>query len=72
MLGFLKPQHDLRRESPMNNMINGILRAVVPAVLAYAAGKGYITQGAAAEIGAAIITIAAGIWSVTSNTSEKK
>ena len=56
----------------MNNTINGILRAVVPAILAYAAGKGYITQGAAAEIGAAIITIAAGIWSVTSNTSEKK
>ena len=56
----------------MNNTINGILRAVVPAVLAYVAGKGYITQSAAAEIGAAIITIAAGIWSVTSNTGEKK
>lgn len=56
----------------MNNTINGILRAIVPAVMAYAAGKGWITQGAAAEIGAAIITIAAGIWSVTSKSSDTK
>ena len=49
------------------NQINGILRAVLPAALAYAVGKGYLTDGAAADVSAAVIAVAAAIWSVVTN-----
>src|ERR1051326_135142 len=49
------------------NVINGILRAVVPAVLAYAVGKGWVTQSQAGDITAAVITLAAAGWSVKTN-----
>lgn len=56
----------------MNNTINGILRAVIPAIVAYAVGKGWISQSVGAEVGAALITVAASVWSVTSKTGETK
>jgi hypothetical protein len=49
------------------NSINGILRAVVPALLAYVVGKGYISAGAAADITAAVVAVASAVWSVISN-----
>lgn len=45
-------------------IVNGIARAIVPAITAYAVGKGWITESAAAEIGAALVTLAAAVWSV--------
>lgn len=54
------------------NIINGVLRAVVPAALAYAVGKGWITQSQVGDITAAILTLAAAGWSVASNTGAKK
>lgn len=48
------------------NLFNGILRAVVPAVTAYAAGKGWMTEGQAAELIAAAVALGSAIWSVTS------
>ena len=51
----------------MNNTINGVLRAVVPAVLAYAVARGWVTQGSVGDITAAVVTIAAAIWSVFTN-----
>lgn len=49
------------------NQLNGIIRAVIPAVLAYAAGKGWITQDAIGDITAACVAVAAAVWSVVTN-----
>lgn len=49
------------------NSINGILRAVVPAVLAYAVGKGWIGASAVADITSAVVAVAAALWSIFSN-----
>lgn len=49
------------------NTINGVLRAVVPALLAFAVGKGWISSGAVGDITAAAVAIAAAVWSVVSN-----
>ena len=49
------------------NQLNGILRAVIPAALAYAAGRGWLTQGQIADVTAAIITLVSAAWSVRTN-----
>lgn len=54
-----------------NDQFTGILRAVVPAVVAYVAGKGWIPVDTASDIGAGVITILAAIWSWKSNTPGK-
>lgn len=48
----------------------GILRAIVPAGVAYAAGKGYIASGSEAEVAAAITAIFAAGWSITSKVKK--
>jgi hypothetical protein len=57
------------------NMINGALRAIVPAALAYAVGKGWIPVGSVADVSALIFALAAAGWSIYTNrttTGEKK
>lgn len=54
------------------NQFNGILRAVVPGAVAYAVGRGWLNVGSAADVGAAIITLAMAAWSVVSNIEEPK
>jgi hypothetical protein len=49
------------------NVISGILRAIVPAIIAYAVGKGWLSQSSAADVTAAIIALASAGWSVKSN-----
>lgn len=49
----------------------GFLRIVLPVILAYAVGKGYITEGMVSDLTAAIVTIAAGLWSVYSHAQSK-
>jgi hypothetical protein len=49
------------------NTVNGIIRAILPAALAYAVGKGWLSQSAAADVTAAVVAIASAIWSVISN-----
>ena len=49
----------------------GIVRAIVPAIVAYLAGKGYFSADTAATIGAAILAVAAAVWSVLNNKSGK-
>lgn len=53
------------------NQINGVLRAIVPAALAYAVGKGWIPQDQVTEITAAVVTITSAIWSIISNVEGK-
>lgn len=53
------------------NVVMGILRAVVPGLVGYLVGKGYIPAGEAADLTAAIITIGAAGWSVATNLEAK-
>lgn len=50
-----------------SNSIAGILRAIVPAALAWAVGKGYVSSSSVGDITAAVVAIASAIWSVVSN-----
>lgn len=49
------------------NMINGVLRAILPALVAYVVGKGWIPAGSAGDISAAVMALAAAMWSVHTN-----
>ena len=51
------------------NIVNGVLRAVVPALVAYLVGRGYLSQSSAADVAAAIIAIASAGWSVKTNVA---
>ncbi len=51
------------------NQVTGIVRAVVPAALAWAVAKGWIGQSAVADVTAAVVTVAAAAWSVYSNVT---
>lgn len=51
------------------NAFNGILRAVLPAAMAYIVGKGWIPAGSVADVSTAIVAVAAAAWSVTTNMS---
>lgn len=53
------------------DQLTGIIRAVVPALLAYLVGKGYITQSSVGDITAAIVAIGAAGWSIHNNQSGK-
>jgi hypothetical protein len=53
------------------DQFTGILRAVIPAVVAYVAGKGWLPADTAGSIGAGLITILAAIWSWKTNTPGK-
>ncbi len=49
------------------NVINGVLRALLPAAFAFAVGKGWIGQSQVADLTAAVIALAAGAWSIYTN-----
>lgn len=48
----------------MDDMLKGVARAAVPALVTYLVAKGVIPGGAEAEVGAAILTVGAAGWSV--------
>lgn len=49
------------------NSINGVVRALVPAILAYAVGKGWIAETSVADLTAGVVAVVAAVWSVISN-----
>lgn len=53
------------------NIVMGMLRAIVPGLVGYLVGKGLVPAGQAADVGAAIITLGAAAWSVVSNVETK-
>lgn len=53
------------------NVIAGILRAVLPAAIMYAIGKGVLPAGDYSDVVGAVITLSAAVWSVKSNTVKK-
>jgi hypothetical protein len=54
------------------DQIMGILRATVPAALAYIAGKGWIPAGATSDVAAAVISLGAAAWSVFAHSDSAK
>lgn len=49
------------------NIVNGVLRAVAPALIAYLVGKGVIPAADYGGVIAAAATLIAAVWSVKSN-----
>jgi len=49
------------------NQVNGVIRAVLPAVLAYAVGRGWISNEQVGDVTAAVVTITAAVWSIITN-----
>ena len=54
-----------------SNVVMGILRAIVPGLVGYLVGKGYIPADQGGEVAAAIITLGAAGWSVVTNLENK-
>lgn len=52
------------------NMIDGVIRAVVPAIIAYVVGKGLIPAGDYGGIVTAIVGLISAIWSIHSNVPQ--
>ncbi len=53
------------------DQITGILRAVIPPLVAYLAAKGIVPAGSADAILSAVVAIAAAMWSVLNNQTGK-
>ena len=49
------------------NSLSGILRAVLPAIAAFAVGKGWINAGSADWLVSSVVALAAAGWSIWSN-----
>ncbi len=49
----------------------GLLRALVPAFLGIAAGKGWIPNESVGDVATAVAAVTAAVWSVISNKSGK-
>jgi hypothetical protein len=54
------------------DQITGVLRAVVPAAVAFAVGSGWISEGASGEVIAAVTAVGAAAWAVWKNRAEQK
>ena len=50
------------------NQVKGILRAIVPAAVAYVVGRGWLSQGSASDVAAALIALLSAGWSVQAHT----
>lgn len=55
-----------------SDQVTGVLRAILPAIIAYLVGSGVIPAGAAADISAAALAIFAAGWSWYSNSKQSK
>ena len=53
------------------DQFTGILRAIVPALVSFVAGKGWLPADTATDIGAGFITILAAVWSWQTNRPGK-
>ena len=53
------------------DQMTGILRAVLPSLLAYAVWKHWLPPEYVADLSVVIVTVAAAIWSILSNKTGK-
>jgi hypothetical protein len=54
------------------DQLAGMARAIVPSLVAYMVGKGWIPAGAAADVGAAVLAALAAGWSIYTNSKSQK
>jgi hypothetical protein len=54
------------------DQFTGVLRALLPAMLAFAVGKAWIPSAAVGDISAAVLAIAAAVWSFLNNRTTAK
>jgi hypothetical protein len=54
-----------------SDQLGGIVRAIVPPLVAYLVAKGVIPAGAADSIISAAVAVAAAAWSIVSNRTGK-
>jgi hypothetical protein len=54
-----------------NDMIGGVLRAVVPSALAYLIGKGAIPAGDYSAVVTSVVALVTAVWSVKTNKTGK-
>ena len=54
-----------------SDQVTGVVRAILPAVLAYAVAKGWITTSSVGDITAASVAVASAVWSVQNNKTGK-
>lgn len=53
------------------NVISGVVRAILPAAIAYAVGKGILPAGDYSAVIAAVVALGSAVWSVKSNIPKK-
>jgi hypothetical protein len=49
------------------NQVRSVIRALVPAILAFAVGRGWMGQEAAADVMAAVVALGAALWGAFEN-----
>lgn len=54
------------------DQVTGLLRSLVPAIVAYIVGKGWIPASSAADVGAALTAIGMAGWSIYVNTKSQQ
>ena len=50
------------------NQLAGIARALVPAIVAYVVGRGWLSESSAASVAAAVIALLSAGWSMQAHT----
>jgi hypothetical protein len=51
----------------MDDLVSGIIQAVLPSILGYAVGKGLLPPSSVPEVTAAVVTLVCAGWSVHTN-----
>lgn len=54
------------------DQVTGLLRSLVPALVAYAVGKGWVPAASAADVGAALVALGMAGWSIYVNTKSQQ
>jgi hypothetical protein len=64
------PDREIYQGNMNQQQFLGILRIVLPSVMAFVVAKGWIAEGQVADLSTAIVTIAAAAWSVFVHTQK--
>jgi hypothetical protein len=65
-------KEERRREMINLDQITGLARIVIPVVVSYAVGKGWVSASGAGDVTAAILTIGASFWTIAAHTNSAK
>ena len=54
------------------DQIMGVLRVLLPSILSYAVGKGWLTTSQVADVSAALVMLTGVAWSIVAHTDQAK